>query len=89
MITTSENMTAREREEFEQEKAYIELQIASNLELKRLEVEALKLETKWSTLLKVPLTIIKLPVYVLFGIAYIVSTVTKKDMPEEFWKFLK
>lgn len=82
-------MTAREREEFEQEKAYIELQIASNLELKRLEVEALKLETKWSTLLKVPLTIIKLPVYVLFGIAYIVSTVTKKDMPEEFWKFLK
>lgn len=59
------------------------------LAVKGLELEVKKLEAKWTSWLKLPITIIKLPLLVLLGIAYIVSMFTKYEVPDEFWDMLR
>lgn len=54
-----------------------------------LEAETRHHEASWTNILKVPTTIIKLPVYMIFSIAYCISVVTKQELPAEFWKFIK
>lgn len=53
------------------------------------EIELRELEAKWSSWLSIPKTIIKLPVYVLLGIGYIVLCIRKQKPTEAFWKLLK
>lgn len=53
------------------------------------EIKLKELEAKWNTWLKIPIQIIKLPLYVLLGIAYVCSMFTKKEMPRAFWKLLE
>lgn len=85
---TRETMTAREREDFEQQKRLYEMQSAHSIEIKKLDLELAKQEAKWSSWLKIPIFIILLPVKILFGIAFIFSVFTKKELPPEFWKFI-
>lgn len=87
--TRPAEMTNYEREEFEQQKVVIEMQAAHTQRIKELELEVVALESKWSVWLRVPVTIVKLPLLILLGIAYICSMFTKKAQPEEFWKILK
>lgn len=82
-------MTPREYQEFENEKTLAEMQIDYNLKVKAMELEVAKIEAKWTVLYKIPLMIIKLPVAILFGIAVIFSTVTKVELPQQFWDYLK
>ena len=89
MTSMPDVLTAREREEFEQEKIVVQMQSEHTLKLKELELEVAKIEAKWTVLLKLPLYIVMLPVRILFGLAYICSMFTKKELPEEFWKFIK
>lgn len=86
--TSRTELTDREREEFEQEKTFAQLQSDHSLRLKELELEVAKIEAKWSVLLKIPVTLVKLPMLILFGFALIISTITKKDMPDRFWDYL-
>jgi len=87
--TRPETMTDYDREEFEQQRTVIEMQTAHTQRIKELELQVQILESKWSIWLKVPVTIVKLPLLILFGIAYICSMFTKKAHSEEFWKVLK
>lgn len=82
-------MSAREREEFEQQKLYFEIQSEHTLEAKKLDLEIAKIETKWKSWLRLPMAIIWLPVRILFGIAFIFSMFTKKELPPEFWDFIR
>lgn len=82
-------LTMREREIFNQEKEMAQLQVEYNLKAKELELEVAKIEARWSSLFQVPILIIKLPVFILFGIAYICSIFTKTELPDDFWRFLK
>lgn len=52
------------------------------------EIKLKELEAKWATWLKIPITIIKLPLYILLGLAYICSMFTRKEMPKRFWDLL-
>lgn len=81
-------MSQRERDEFEQDKIMAEMQSEHSLKLKRMEVEVAKIEAHWTSLFKLPLAIIMLPVRVLLAIAYIISMFTKHPQPDEFWLFM-
>lgn len=87
MITRSPIMTDREREEFDQEKVVLQLQIDAQLEMKRLELDILKQENKaW---LRIPLTIIKLPVICIMAVGLAVTIARGKPVPEDFWKSIR
>lgn len=88
VVTTTE-LSPREHILLEHEKEEGRLAREHALNMKRLDIEAQKLEAQWSSWLKIPLTIIKLPVYILFGIGYICNVLTKQEPSENFWKLLK
>jgi hypothetical protein len=84
----SEEMTAREYQQHQHDLEMFDRQAAQVLAVKDRELALAKLEAKWSSWLKIPITIIKLPVLILFGIAYIVATARKHEPSAEFWKFI-
>lgn len=88
-FNTPENITQREIVEFEQTKEMFDKQAGLQIRLKELEIEALKLESKITAWFTLPVKIIKLPVYLLFGVGYIIHSVKKTEPSESFWKFLK
>lgn len=65
-----------------------ELELAIIKEEKLAEVELKRLEMKWSSWLKIPVILVKLPLFILLGIAYICSMFTKKEMSKRFWDLL-
>lgn len=84
-----ESLTPREYEEWNQRKEFFELQAQHELAVKEKELEVMRLEAKWSSWMKIPLTIVKLPVLLLFGIAQIVAVARKYELPEAYWRFIK
>lgn len=89
MRQISEELSPREWAQYNNEKEMLELQMSHAKEMKNLELEVMKLEAKWSSWMKIPLTIVKLPVYILFSLAYCISMITKRDVGEDFWRFMK
>lgn len=89
MRMSSESLTPREYEEYQQSKEMWELGAAHAKEMKQLDIELAKLEAKWSSWLRIPKYIILMPVYFVFGIAYIVAQKYDKELPEQYWKLFK
>lgn len=88
MRMSSDQLTSREYEEYNQQKEMFELGAAHSEKLKDKEIELAKIEAKWSSWLRIPITIIKLPVFFVFGIAFCIAQITKQKMPDEFWQLL-
>lgn len=88
-MSESLELTPREWAQFNNDKEILQLQMAHAKELKRLDIEAQKLDIKWATWLKIPLVIITLPVRILFIIPLSIYAVTRQEIPENYWKFLK
>jgi hypothetical protein len=57
--------------------------------MQTLQADQARYEANWTAVLKIPLTLIKLPVYILFGVAYCIMVIVKVEPPTEFWKTLK
>ena len=47
------------------------------------------LEGKWASWLKIPATIVKLPVYIILAVAYCIAVARKTEVSEDFWRLLK
>lgn len=84
-----DQMSAREFEQHQWDVEEFEKQAAHQIALKQLDIQATKLEAKITSWFHVPIMIIKLPVLILFGVAFICAQFTKKDLPAEFWQFLR
>lgn len=84
-----DELTPREREEFEQQKELIEMQGTYTLKRTEYDVEIQKLQARWTNLLRLPFAIILLPVKFVMAFAIPVSVITKKELPSEFWEFLR
>lgn len=89
MIEQRSEMTAREREEYEQSKEMFEKQSEHAVRIKELELEAVRLESKATVWFRIPVLIIKLPVFLILGLGYIVHAIRKTEPSERFWNFLK
>ena len=60
-----------------------------DIRVRQMELEVYKIETRWSILLRIPLTIIKLPVYIVMSLGYTVAMARKHDPGDRFWDFLR
>lgn len=114
----SDQLSAREYAEYEQQKEMWELgaahakemkhlevngkieEIKARLEashddriskerMKQLEVDLAILEAKWASWIRLPLFIIMLPVRFVVAFAIPISVITKTELPETFWRFMK
>ncbi len=65
----------------------------AEIDLSRLKAEhalAIKqLEVKWLGLLRLPLNIVLLPVKLIMALAVPISAFTHRELPKEFWEFIK
>lgn len=85
----NDQITPREYETWQHEREMLELQMNHAKEMKLLEVEVEKLEARWSSLLKIPVMILMLPVRILFAFGYIVHAIKSSEPSESFWKLIK
>ena len=83
--TQRDKMTDFEREEFQQEKTVVEMQLEHAQKMKEMELEIARLEARFSSWLKLPLIVITLPVRVVLALGYAIGMIRKQPDPE-FWK---
>lgn len=99
MINQSTEMTPRESlehewrvEEFEKTSEHAikmkQLEIELAKEDHKAEIELKKLEAKWAAWLRLPRTILLLPVLILFAFAYIFAIGFNYQPPKRFWDLL-
>lgn len=65
-----------------------ELDLELAREKYRAEIALKQLEAKWSSWLRIPLTIIKLPAYILLAIGYLLDALRGNEPSKDFWKLL-
>lgn len=65
------------------------LEIQQRAEIDHAEIQLKQLESKWRSWLKLPYTLIRLPLFILLGVAYIVCCFTKYQPPKAFWDLLR
>lgn len=86
----STETTPREFDAMNHEKEMSELNYAHIQRLKQMELEAAKLEAKWASWIKLPKTLLLLPVYCLMAIGYIVSSFREDNEPgQNFWDLFR
>lgn len=85
----STELTRREIQLQDFEKEMFDKQANHALDMKKLELEVAKIEARWSSWLKIPITIVKLPVYILLGIGFCISVAKNKELSDRFWNYLK
>lgn len=66
-----------------------ELEIALQREKNLASVELKRLEAKWTSLLRLPSLIIKLPILSLLGLGYLLYAVRGIDPGRDYWNLLK
>lgn len=89
MIERSGTLSPREHEEMQYNKEMTEIGYAHGVRIKELDIEAAKLEAKIQSWFKIPLTILRLPLFVLFVIPLTVYAIKGKDVPPEYWALLR
>ena len=56
--------------------------------MKELERDVRETEVRWTQIFRIPLTLIKLPVYCILAIGYIVNSIRNHEPPQDFWRLL-
>lgn len=98
-ITENDQLTAREYTimEAERDEARLarehavtikQLELAIKREDNQAKVELKKLEAKWSSLLRIPSLIIKLPILFILSFGYIASVLSNQEPSKSFWNYL-
>lgn len=82
-------LTPREAQQMVHEREMAELYGNQEIAKEQLKLDMMKLEAKWSSWLKIPLTIILLPFKLLLIIPLSLSILSKKDTPEKLWDLLE
>lgn len=99
-ILDNNELSPREHILMENERDEARLTREYAITIKRLELEVKRadndgkiklkeLESKWSSWLKIPITIIRLPLYIIMGIAYCIAMIRKYEPSKNFWELMK
>lgn len=94
MIETSTQLTPRESILMEYEKEENRLSREFALAMKEREIELTKFEAKWASWLRIPMTLVKLPLVfpwvIIVGIAYVISVYRNKPIDiSMMWEHLR
>lgn len=65
------------------------MQVEYAEKIEQLNLEVRKIEAKWTQLFRLPLAIVALPIKLVMALAIPISVITKQELPEAFWSFLK
>jgi len=82
IVTDSGSFTPRESEQMAYDERMFDKQADYNYKMA-------VLEGKWASWLRIPITIIKLPVLCIMAIGYVVATARNKEPGDNFWSLLK
>ena len=88
-ILTHDELTNRERQQMEFEQQMFDRQSEHTQKVKAMELEVAKIEAKWSNIYRLPLTLVKLPLYVVLGISVCIAVACKRDVPEQLYDLLR
>lgn len=88
-LVSSDVLTPRESVMMQAEQEENAFNRQYTIDMKKLEIEQQQLEAKWASWLKIPITIILLPVKLVLGIGLAVSIAIGKDIPEKYWDLLR
>lgn len=93
-VTPREHLTHQwEVENFEKQAAHAihikELELAIKREDNQARIELKKLEAKWGSWLRLPSLIVRIPLFILLGMAYCIATAKKYEPPKKFWQLLE
>jgi len=81
-IQSQDKITPREAQEYEWQKEMFDKQAELSIKLKELEIDNLKIESKFTAWFSIPLRIIKLPVMVVLAFGLVVYAVRGIEPPE-------
>ena len=87
-IQTRDTITPREQFEMQYNREILELQMAHAKEMKELEIEVAKLEARFSSWLRLPVLIIKLPVLLVFAVGYCIDRIKGNEPSPDFWRLI-
>ena len=82
-------MTPRESMDHEWHVEEFKMQSEHQIVMKKLDIEQQKLEARWASWLRIPLTIIKLPIYILLGVGFCIAMATGHKVSKSFWNYLR
>lgn len=89
MIQSSEVITPREQVLMEHEKEQMREARAHELRMKELDIEVQKLEARVSSWLRLPIIIIKLPVYMIMAVAFCIMAARNREASQNFWNWIR
>ena len=84
-----DQLTPREAQEQQYQKEMLELQMIHARTMKEKDIELAKLEARFSSWLRLPVLVLKLPVLLLLGVGYIVDRIKSQEPGDDFWNMLK
>jgi hypothetical protein len=88
-IIEMDQLTPRESIQHDWSMDEFRMQSEHAIVMKKLEIEEQRLEAKWASWLRIPVTIIKLPVYLVMAFGYVIAMARKKNPPDKFWDYLR
>lgn len=88
-IVNRETLTPREYEEMNYQKEILEKQQQHAIRMKELEIEVEKVGARFNSWFKLPVELLRLPVRILFGLAFIVAVARNRDDLDDFWDVLR
>lgn len=96
MLAQTEHVQKLKQMELETKKAEIQgrLEAAkasreSQERIRNAELELARIEARWLSWLRIPVTILKLPLYIVLGVAVCIAVARKHEPPEKLWHLLK
>ena len=84
-----DQLTPREAQEQQYQKEMLELQMIHARTMKEKDIELAKLEARFSSWLRLPVLVLKLPVLLLLGVGYIVDRIKSQEQGDDFLNMLK
>lgn len=88
-IINRDDVSPREWAMWNHDKEMLELQMAHAKQMKELEVESNRINSKWTTIFRLPLALIILPVKVLVVVPLAVYAIRGIEPPESLVSFMR
>lgn len=88
-IVNREDVSPREWSTWNHDKEMLELQMAHAKQMKELEVESNRINSKWTTIFRLPLALIILPVKLVIVSVLVVYAIRGIEPPESITSFLR
>jgi len=88
-IQVTDKLTPREYEQHNQRKEMFEMEAQHQIMMQQLDIEVRKIEARWTSLLRLPVIIITLPVRFVVAIAYVVAVARKFELGDNFWTYMR